>query len=499
MKKCLLCNAEYDERVEYCFRDGNPLGLPNTSSSKQKLVTNHLDSMGKHSMDSMETLDNISIDDLLQIGGPGGFQGFGEFTPLEAPASEDGNTQIMSRADLQNSMEQAAPSDSDDLESILDTFGSDIGAHLDDTLDGVQVGQVLDGSPLDFSSTNEILPGDTLDVLVDDLDVPKLTESDLNRYSDRDTLDDLDQWEASGPIMQEAARDALAQHRSRSEVQNEHEPNDFGAVHSDDSKKGPGKLPLIGGVLAVAALIFWMVSSGDSSEPQKTRDEMNAAIATPEIPMVPVVPVKDSNEKEEGSEPGGLEADTEAPTAEGKGNAVNEPTGTSANGRQPDQSQSGMKPAAIQQQPTSNAKQPKPNVQAVVASPVTDQPKSNANQTKPKSVSKKPEPSKPKPKKTLKKPKTEPKPMPKKDPEVDNGWGAVQAGGWGVESCGVTVSSNVSSAKVFVDGVQKGGVGKSISIDCGQHKLEVRADGYKSVTRSIDLMTDAAFTMDLER
>ena len=33
-------------------------------------------------MDSMETLDNISIDDLLQIGG-GGFQGFGESSPAE--------------------------------------------------------------------------------------------------------------------------------------------------------------------------------------------------------------------------------------------------------------------------------------------------------------------------------------------------------------------------------------------------------------------------------
>ena len=48
--------------------------------------------------------------------------------------------------------------------------------------------------------------------------------------------------------------------------------------------------------------------------------------------------------------------------------------------------------------------------------------------------------------------------------------GAVQSGGWGAETCGVTVNSNVSSAKVYIDGVKKDLVGKSLSIDCGQHK-----------------------------
>ena len=60
-----------------------------SSSSTQKIDDRHLDSMGKHSMDSMETLDNISIDDLLQIGG-GGFQGFGEFSPAEPSTLQGG-------------------------------------------------------------------------------------------------------------------------------------------------------------------------------------------------------------------------------------------------------------------------------------------------------------------------------------------------------------------------------------------------------------------------
>ena len=96
-------------------------------------------------------------------------------------------------------------------------MGGDIGAHLDDTLDGIQVGQILDDSSLDIGNSNELLPGDTLDVLVDELDVPKMTESDLNRFQEGSVpdLDGLDAWEASGPIIQKTARDALAQHRMR--------------------------------------------------------------------------------------------------------------------------------------------------------------------------------------------------------------------------------------------------------------------------------------------
>lgn len=489
MKKCLLCNAEYDNRVEYCFRDGQPLGLPSTAASKQKLVTNHLDSMGKDSMNSMETLDNISIDDLLQIGGVGGFQGFGEFTPIEAPASEDGNTQIMSRADLRKAIEQETNSNSDDLENILDTFGTDIGAHLEDTLDGVQVGQVLGNSPLDLGSTNEILPGDTLDVLVDDLDVPKLTESDLNRYGEQDMFDELDQWEASGPIMQEAARDALAQHRSRSEMQTE---DFFTETDTGVAAENNKKLPLIGGgVLVLGALALWGLSSGDSSEPQRTRNEMNAAIETPAIPMAPAVPVKSSNETD--GEPEVEERDKgqeDSRTMDDK--LITDPKDASREGRKPTAEAAPSNAPQNQESASNQAQQPKPNVEAAVPSPTVGKP----NVKNPK-----PEQSKPKTQKLPPKPKTEPKPMPQKDPEpeVDNGWGAVQSGGWGVETCGVTVRSNVSAAKVFVDGVQKGGIGKNITVDCGQHKLEVRADGYESVVRSIDLLTDATFTMDLER
>ena len=71
---------------------------------------------------------------------------------------------------------------------------------------------------------------------------------------------------------------------------------------------------------------------------------------------------------------------------------------------------------------------------------------------------------KPKPKEkdtTTTKPKTEAETNSSKDPQEDNGWGAVQSGGWGAATCGVKVNSNVASAKVYIDGEQKGSVGKS--------------------------------------
>ena len=42
-----------------------------------------------------------------------------------------------------------------------------------------------------------------------------------------------------------------------------------------------------------------------------------------------------------------------------------------------------------------------------------------------------------------------------KDPQEDNGWGAVQSGGWGASACAVRVNSNVSAAKVYIDGQRR--------------------------------------------
>ena len=60
----------------------------------------------------------------------------------------------------------------------------------------------------------------------------------------------------------------------------------------------------------------------------------------------------------------------------------------------------------------------------------------------------------------------------------------------GARKCGVC-QSNVSAAKVYIDGVQKGSVGKVYRLTAGNIKWKFD-QGYKSVTRSIDL-GDASF------
>ena len=177
--------------------------------------------------------------------------------PAVADLPHGGSDSAQPESDLQ---------DPEDIENILDSLGSDIGAHLEDTLDGIQVGQILNDSTLDMSNSNEILPGDTLDVLVDELDVPKMTESDLNRFSQNNTRDELDAWEASGPIMQEAARDALAHHRNRTDDTVTPEANS--AYPSEvESTKGGNSMPLIiGAALLVVAAGIWGCQDSDSSD-----------------------------------------------------------------------------------------------------------------------------------------------------------------------------------------------------------------------------------------
>ena len=500
MKRCPICNTQYDSRIEYCFRDGARLDASTASSPTQKLMTSHLDSMGKHSMDSMETLDNISIEDLLQIGGAG-FQGFGEFAPVESLSSQGNKLELTadelqldsSEPDAQSGLDREEP---EDLENILDSFGSDVGAHIDDTLDGIQVGQILNDSTLDMPNSNEILPGDTRDVLVDGLDVPTMTESDLNRFHEHSTLNELDEWEASGPIMQEAARDALAQHRNRTDDGAASDTNYQTATESQTSN-GSGKGPLVAvSALLVLGVGVWALSGeSDSSSPAP---EVSVDVADQEVPMVPMVPVRTANNPKAQEDAIANEKILSKKSDGGKDSEVL----STGNGAGQNEKETSEAKSALQvnvSDPKAPSVEPKPPTPSNTAA-VSNNTKAKSSPPKP---AKKSVPAKPKVKVKKKtpppKPKTEPKPIPQKNPQEDNGWGAVQSGGWGAETCGVTVNSNVASAKVYIDGVQKGSVGKSLSLDCGQHKMEVRSEGYQSVTRSIDLMSTASFTIELSR
>jgi hypothetical protein len=521
MKKCAICNTEYDLRIEYCFRDGSPLEDA-LKGPAPKLVPNQLSNISDP-VDMMQTLDNISIDDLLQIGGSGGFQGFGEFSPIEAPASKDGDTLSMSRSSIQDmlteggnppsipeqiisSVNQTGEAELEDVEDILGSFGRDVGAHLDETLDGIQIGQLMEDATLDMMGTNEILPGDTLDILVNDFDVPEMQEADLEKV-EQGFSDDLDQWEASGPIMQEAARQALEQHSKHSggavnsaSTSN----NDINSSRQPESK-GSNKLPLVVGALVLLIGGGVLLFGGGSTESVEPSSEDTTLTGNPRLVAPPVKTLKGNTTSVTGSKEANDKNDLE-------GNDSNK---VLDNGSIPSQGSPGVINTVDTLKGVGNidttSTEPKenstdtndvnsitPDVQTPTKVPSST--KSQSTATKPTVQSPPKKTSAPKKKKPApKKPKSKPKPMPKKDPAVDNGWAPVQSGGWGVSTCGVQVSSNVSSAEVFLDGVRKGAVGKNLTVDCGKHKLEIRADGYKSNSRSIDLTGDASFTIDLSK
>ena len=531
MKKCAICNTEYDSRIEYCFRDGSPLGDA-LKGHTPKLVPNQLSNISDP-VDMMQTLDNISIDDLLQIGGAGGFQGFGEFAPIEAPASKEGDTLSMSRSSIQDMLTQGtnldpSPSQSstaenvqssstsdeqiEDVEDILGSFGRDVGAHLDDTLDGVQIGQLMEDATLDMMGTNEILPGDTLDVMVDDFDVPEMREADLGKV-EQGFLDDLDQWEASGPIMQEAARQALEQHNKHSGGGSvgTSTSTSSNTVESSSEAKESSKVPLIMGALVVliAGGVFLFGGGTDSVEPSN-EDKTLVDTDTPRLVVPPVQTVNhDSDSVKETDNADNADKDAKGDTDLQENDSM-QGSGNSDSTKGVDASKTEPNPG-IELEPTEQEKSDAGvnkgvgTVEASNAVPVSTDSKTTATpkapvQSAPSAPSTPKKASTPKKKKSVpKKPKSKPKPIPKKDPAVDNGWEPVQSGGWGASTCGVQVSSNVSSAQVFVDGIKKGSVGKNLTVDCGKHKLEVRADGYTSKSRSIDLTGDASFTMELSK
>lgn len=505
MKKCAICNSEYDSRIEYCFRDGSLLSQGSVQSTR-KMVTSQLSSM-EDPIDMMQTLDNISIDDILQIGGQGGFQGFGDFKPIEAPASKDGDTLSMSRSSLKEMLEvEQSASDSElsssgsssdspnavganvpdvnqDVEDVLGSFGNEIGAHLDDTLDGVQVGQLMEDSGFSMDDTNEILPGDTLDLMVDDLDVPEMSEGELGRFNQQHSDVDLDKWEASGPIMQDAARQALEEHRKRSGQKEDSALASGGASPVVDMPKSTtnSKAPILIGVavLLVGGAVWLFSGNGSDSE------VVNTAPSSKRTKREIVVPTVKQGANPDGNPDPDFDKDASV-TDDKKEKAATDVT----DGKDPSSDDKSTKPTPPEDRTDRTDRTNRTNV----SKPVNTSSPANKDTTS--AVSK--EPTQPK-KPTVKpppKPKTTPKPMPKKDPAEDNGW-QVQSGGWGDVTCGVTVRSNVSSAEVFIDGVRKGKVGSGISVDCGEYTLEVRSEGYETRKRQINLTTDATFTMDL--
>jgi hypothetical protein len=81
----------------------------------------------------------------------------------------------------------------------------------------------------------------------------------------------------------------------------------------------------------------------------------------------------------------------------------------------------------------------------------------------------------------------------------ENGEPVVVFGADKSTSCSLVVNSNVSSAKVYVDGKRMGKVRSKIPLDCGRHSLKVVAEGYLDAERSIQLNSSQTFWMDLKK
>ena len=479
MKKCSKCGTSYDARINFCFRDGSHLGVKTDVVGTPRMVTTGLAGTSDP-VDMMQTLDNINLDDLLQIGqSTPSFSGFDFSLPMEAPASKDGDTLNMSRSELLAGLSEQAPSsvdetdlDLDTLDFELDMLSDDIDAHLEDTLDGVQVGQLLNESSLDFSSNaSEIQPGDTLDLIADELGLPEATESDIRTVdASKNALDDFDQWEASGPVMQEAAREALKQ---RQMLHEEHlSPEDVSMAQTDVvSAQKSNRSVLIFGVAAIIVgfIGVLMLSNNEPTinGPIKTDSSMsNGDNDTVKKLDIPEPTYKKSEPAEEPPNVQPVVEEETPKTAEPVKEVEEGPT-----------------------TPSRNAGSESELTQTPVVKPIEPTP-----QPEPKKVAPPP------------KPKTYPKPMPKKDKvkpvekTVQTNDNETQAIGWGdVSTCELMIRSNISSALVYINGSKRGKVGTKIPLDCTNYAIEVRASGYITTKRQVALVEDATFTMNLER
>ena len=61
------------------------------------------------------------------------------------------------------------------------------------------------------------------------------------------------------------------------------------------------------------------------------------------------------------------------------------------------------------------------------------------------------------------------------------------------------VASDVADAEIYADGVKAGAAGEAFLLPEGSHKIEVRADGYKTKTIDLNVKSDQTVTTTLEK
>ena len=533
MKQCSKCNQQYDDRIQYCFRDG--MTLEQSISTVKAL---HLDKITDTPISAtafdVDTLD-ISISDILDI---------------QALSMDIGLENISaSEPSLSPNVSTVAPSGSNDIEDIvlqssigvstsIDTSDVDtVDFHIDDfensvpSVDNAQsVAQALVTQTLDMDEG--FLPGDTLDLPEGDVFTEDVKRKAMQSGTGAMPVT-MEQWQQSGPIMEEALKQAKEQ-RAKVKMDASGTGSSSTVAQASATQNTITPTPassgfpkiMIAAIILVAAVFFFMGSGTTNTSDGTSTKKPNLQVPTinSTVPVVPVVPTKSETENVQSVDNTNIENSTtientdtngtETPSAIDGVDGIEKAPITEDTQQGNVVSAEGNSIAPSNTESTNNIQQSVPMVPSntnVPVEPSQKEPITSAQATTSATSTQKvatstqkensvPKNSESKNTETQKTTTKVDKPAEKKADPPKNTTQATQSVSWGATvECFVIFNANVSSAKVFVDGVEKGTVGKKLSVDCGDHKAEVKASGYKTQTRNISVNGTSNFTIDLPK
>ena len=494
MRKCKECGTEYDDRIPYCFRDGVSLGQNNEASKQSSRImsTNFGDLVDP--LDTMDTLDHISIDDFLDLGvSLDGFENTGLDNTMMMQRPSSASSTSRNNSTFPPAEDTYPHLDIDDFEEDADFGSKDV------------VAEQLDAGQWDLENTGEILPGDTLDLMVD-----LVVEDEVRKIaaSTSESSNDLDNWDTSGSGFTAKREDLTKQIRESDFDQESFFENSSSTTQAVPKQPKSKNTLMMVGIVAMVIVGILVSTMGDDESPSKS------------VEKIPQPPVEQVNLVEEVVQEGDKDSDKEMDIADQedallhdnaqnseevlnvepsdqneiaepevnldenqtKDGAVN-PENNSSDDEQKNEpsNQTNQKIEDLRPQnpPKNTSESPtKPEgTQTVISNKTNITKNDSAKVDLPKNPSPKQdlakqdlaknEKKKPDSKTTVEPPKVEIKPQ---DASSTFGWGG---------DCSIKVNSNVSAAEVFLDGKKLGLVGKTLPVDCGQHQLEVRADGYQ--------------------
>jgi len=436
-KKCNLCGSTYDARIEFCFRDGLSLTI---SELEQEKSTNELkiDASGIGELE--DNIDFGSIGDLLDVQG----------------SSLKSNQPIQVLELDENSDDENGFFNVDEIDYFDDDVQDTVSTQAEDNKKKESLEQIASPLFVEQVSFDEESEEDFVEEYIEAADTLDL-EPFVNTidFVDEDYKDDNTDCPTDSKIEATNYAELTTDYDYSSNV-----------VGISNSKK------IFFSTMALGVIVVLAASS--SFGPNQTK-ELNDPVAKTEV----VVNEQENgikefvNKKVENTTEGISLVPTEAITI-----VPVDPFNS---------------PELIDEK---KPEEPIEDTETQELVKVESQPEKIASKKKTKSTSKN------KPVKT--KPSTKVKTKPKEAVDVPSGnnandnavtlWGSEE-----ITDCSLTVTSNVSNASIFVDGVKTGAINNKISIDCGKHSLRVEAKGYVSKERSIQLNSSERFVVDLDK